>query len=143
MTSIKIRNLNLVRVSWNGVSFDCTAKELPSLKESSSWTIMTDNNNEMTGRTIVGKPSGFSPIQLSIETDLELVYDTLLNAYIEGTASAATFVYTPPGGTPSTLTVPKCTLCGIETEKMASGNSITIIKLQPEGGETGNMPTAT
>lgn len=142
MTSAKIRNMNLVRVTWNGVSFDCTAKELPSLKEASSWTIVTDNNDELTGRTIVGKPGGFSPFQLSIETDLELVYDTLLNAYINGTVSSATFVYTPPNGTTSTLTVPKCSLCGIETEKVSSGNSITVIKLQPEGGETANMPSA-
>ncbi len=141
MSNNKIRNLNLVRVTWNGITFDCTAKELPSLKDANSWTIMTDNTNELTGRTIVGKPIGFMPIQLTIETDLTLVYTTLISAYTAGTVSSATFVYTPPNGTSSSLTIPKCSICGIETVKNSSGNSTSIIKLQPEGGEAGDLPS--
>lgn len=142
-SSSKIRNLNLLRVSWNGISFDCTAKELPSVKDAPTWTISTDNELEKTARTLVGKPDGFEPIQLTIETDLSLVYSSLLSAFINGTSASATFTYTPPGGSASSLEIPKCSICGIENVKTSNnGASTTVIKLQPEGGTEENMPTA-
>ncbi|MDO5579653.1 MAG: hypothetical protein Q4G69_00825 [Planctomycetia bacterium] len=142
-SSSKIRNMNLLRVTWNGITFDCTAKELPTVKDAPTWTISTDNTLEKTARTVVGKPDGFEPIQLTIETDLSLVYSSLLSAFISGTSGSATFAYTPVGGTAASLTVPQCTICGIENVKTGNnGASTTIIKLQPEGGPQENMPTA-
>ncbi len=144
ITATPVRNLNLVRVTWNSVTFDCTAKELPSLKDAPTWSIVTDNTSDLTGRTIVGKPEGFEPFELTIETELDLIYDTLLMAMLDGTVSNATFTYTPPSGTAVTLTVPKCSLCGIENVKNKSnGGNTTIIKLQPEGGQTTDMPSVT
>lgn len=141
-TTEPIRNLNLVTVAWNQISFHCTAKSLPSVKDAPTWTILTDNTDELTGRTIVGKPLGLEPIELTIETEVALVYGSLMTAFANGVQSNATFTYTPRGSaTALTLTVPKCTICGLSTNGgNNNGNATTIVKLQPEGGESDDMP---
>lgn len=141
-TAEPIRNLNLVTVAWNDISFHCTAKSLPSVKDAPTWTILTDNTDEVTGRTIVGKPLGLEPIELTIETDVSLVYGALMTAFAEGTQSDATFTYTPRGSQAAlTVTVPKCTICGLSTSGgNNNGHATTTVKLQPEGGELEDMP---
>ncbi|MDO5565897.1 MAG: hypothetical protein Q4G59_04510 [Planctomycetia bacterium] len=143
-TSSAIRNLNFVKVSWNGVTFNCTAKSLPSFRDAPVWLVSTDNTDEVTGVAITGKPAGLEPIELTIETDAQVVYGSLLSGFVEGTESSAVFTYTP-GGTAAavSVTVPKCKICGLVTSS-ANNNSAatTIVRLQPEGGESGNMPSA-
>lgn len=143
-TDDAIRNLGLLKVTWKGITFHCTAKTLPSFKDAPTWTISTDNTDEKTGRTITGKPTGLNPIELTIETNATLVYGTLMTAMNEGTQSDATFTYTPRTGASITITVPKCSLIGLVT---AGGTNnlaaTTIVRLQPEGGMEEDLPSTT
>lgn len=139
-----IRNLNLVRVTWNGIAFNCTAKSLPSFRDAPVWLVSTDNTEEVTGVAITGKPAGLEPIELTIETDAQVVYGSLVTGFVQGTESSAVFTYTPGGsGAPCSITVPKCKICGLVTSS-ASNNSAatTVVRLQPQGGEEDNMPSA-
>ena len=138
-----IRNLGLLRVSWNGITFNCTAKELPSLKDAPSWSVSTDNTDEKTGRVYTGKPAGLDVIELTIETNATLVYGSLLNAMNTGTQATALFTYTPRTGSGVSVAVPKCTIVGLVC-KGGKNNSApsTVVRLQPEGGSQDDLPLA-
>lgn len=138
-----INKLYLMTVTWNGITFKCTAKNLPVFKDAPTWSVITDDAEEVTGKTYVGKPEGLDPIELTIESDISLIYGSLQAAYIAGTQSTATFTYTN-GQSTSSVSVPKCTLCGLSPQGGENNSaSTTTIKLQPEGGEEGDMPSAT
>ena len=142
-TGTPLRNLNYLRVTWNGTSFNCTAKNPPAFKDAPTWTIATDDPLQLTAETVVGKSEGLEAIELTIETDVALVYDSLQTAYLEGTDASATFTYQEGGNAGASVTVPHCRIVGLTPGGGDNNsNSTTVVKLQPLGGAEANMPTA-
>ncbi len=142
-TGTSVNKMYLMTVSWNSITFKCTAKNLPVFKDAPTWSVITDHADEVTGKTYVGKPEGLDPIEITIESDLSQVYGALQTAFLAGTQATATFTYTS-GSTTTTVTVPKCTICGLSPQGGENNSaSTTTVKFQPEGGTDDDMPSVT
>ncbi|MDO4587882.1 MAG: hypothetical protein Q4C95_11395 [Planctomycetia bacterium] len=116
--------------------FNCKIKNFPAMTENPTWTVVTDNPLELTGRTYVGKSEGLEPIELTTETILPVVYGDLTKHRIAGDIFTLLFTMDDPKeATLHTLSIPDCQLTGVTTEggETNSGPE-SVIKFQPEGG---------
>lgn len=145
MTATVIRNMSKMICTWTpgtgtAVTFNCTAKNLPSFKDAATWTQVSDDPTELTGITTVGKSEGIDAIELTLVFDTS-VYESLKDALTAGTVGTIAFTYTD-GGTTATISVPKCYICGLTLGggETNSGPSMTV-KFQPTGGADADLPT--
>lgn len=145
----RINNLNYLKCSIGGgtdapldISFDCTSKTLPALKDASTWTVVTDNAEEKTGKTYKGKCEGYDAFEVVTPTDITTDYGSLQDAALNNETYTVTFTYDEGGSfTPKTITVPNCYILSVKPSGGDNnGNSTTTIQIQPRGGGEEDLP---
>lgn len=123
--------------------FNCKSKTLPSCKRAPTWSDVTDNPTEPTGYAYAGKPEQLETIALVTRTPLRLTYDDLLEHLKSGDVFTLSYVYDDPHESlVYAISIANCQIVGIEPS--AGGNdsgSETTIRILPEGGTAGNMPS--
>lgn len=111
-----IDNINLIKASWGDVSFECESKDLPSLKEATTWNVKTDR--DAVGRTVAGPTEGFEPIKLTLPSCPSNDYGYFMYHRLAGTRKSLIFDHDHPDH-PETITV----------------KNVQIIDVKPGGGE--------
>ena len=130
-TKPEVDNVGLMEVSWNGDEFECTAKNIPQLKERPVWFVQTDKMS--VGRAVCGTSEGFEPFELTTPFDLRRYRELNADATI-GTVGPAVFKYL--GTTPNIkISVPDCQIIGVVAEAGESNGAASMtVKIQAKGG---------
>ena len=138
-----VNNLNYLRVRFgeNGDYYKCISKNLPALKDAATWTIVTDDPAEKTGKTYKGKTEGYDTFSIVIPTILGTTYGDLQEMAVKNDVYDLYFEYYAEGtdsesGTPTaTVKVPNCFIVSVKAQGGENnGASSTEIVFQPRGG---------
>lgn len=125
--------------------FNCKSKGLPSFADAPTWNDVTDNPSEPTGYAYAGKSEQIDTYELVTRTPLPIVYGDLIAHQAAGDVFSLILTYDDPQEDKVyTVTVPSCTIVGINIEAGENNSgSQTTIKVLPEGGKAANMPAVT
>ncbi len=141
----RVDNLNYLRVRVTGdgvdITFNAISKDLPSLKDASTWTILTDDPLQKTGETFKGKPEGFDGFSVVAPTMLADTYGTLQEMAVGNKEYTVIMTYDDQNNPAETLTIPKCYVSAVKAAGgNNNGNSQTTVTFQPRGGVAENLP---
>lgn len=118
------------------------SKGAPSFSESPTFTDVTDNPEELTGITHVGKPEGIDPIEVVTRYNADVAAE-LQEHQAAGDMFEVKETYDDPAEEKIyTITTPNCyiTACTKDVGDNGSESSMTT-KFQPRGGKRDDMPT--
>ncbi len=113
-------------------TFPCSAKGFFSLKDAPTWSVVTDDPAQLTGKTYVGKTEGAEPIEVSTETVFDMNHE-FAKHQVAGDIFTLIFTYDDPLETKIyTITIDDCQVLGVSTETSdINGGSTTTFKFQP------------
>lgn len=125
--------------------FNCKSKGMPAFADAPTWTDVTDNPSEPTGYAYAGKPEQINEIELVTRTPIPMVYGELMAHITAGDVFTLTFTYDDPlESSVYAIALANCRITSVSPEAGEnSAGSQTTIKILPEGGSSGNMPTVT
>ncbi len=124
--------------------FPCTTRNLPNLADNPTWSVLTDDPNDLCGRKYTGKSEGFDAIELQMPAVLD-VHRELEMHRISGDVFTLSYTYDDPLETKThTMSLPKCKLIGVSISggEVNAASTMTV-KIQPMGGIADNMITLT
>lgn len=131
-----VSSLNTLYGGKNYYLLPCLEKQVPGLDNTPIWTLMTDHDNELVGRSYAGKPESLSTIGFSCPAVFGLIDDftdhaahnsvfTILQCYDDGNLDDLYYIV-----------VPRCTLAGVTTSQQKNNSGGTMnLKFKPMGGQ--------
>ena len=124
--------------------FPCTVRNLPNLADNPTWSVLTDDPNDLCGRKYTGKSEGFDAIEFQMPAVFGIHQELELHR-ISGDVFTLSYTYDNPTETKiHTLSLPKCQIIGIQISggEVNAASTMTV-KIQPMGGVADNMITFT